>query len=107
MNAMKAASTVLGILTQAGALEHEASTFVGFVTNAVTLAQGTGKTGADKLTAVLNGSQVFLAAALPHLGVDFEAMAAAISAFVGDLVAIYNEVGLFTKGVGAIAAALA
>ena len=92
--------SISAILT---ALEHapaEAGAVLSFIQNTVTAVEGTSKSGADKLTAVLNSTQTFINSALPGVIADIESFMTAVAAFVNELVALYHEAGVFVHALG-------
>lgn len=64
---------------------------VQFLVKAVNDAEATGQTGEQKLAAVLNDFEAFLAAAAPNWAGTFDTIAKDVEAVVGDVVAIYND----------------
>jgi hypothetical protein len=79
--------TLLGIL---GELPKVLAAF-DFLRKAITDVEASGKSGPDKLTAVLNDFEVFLKTAAPNYAQPFETIAADVEAVVNEIVAIYNE----------------
>lgn len=97
---ISASSTVLTVLQNAGAAVAEIQQVQAFIVNAVQFAEHTGKSGDAKLAAVLNATESFVAAALPQLKADWNALAVQVKAFVNGLVALWNALGVFVKDVG-------
>lgn len=95
-----ASAIVLTVLQKAGAAVDQIQQVQAFVTSAVQLAEQTGRSGEDKLSAVLNATQVFMAAALPQVRADWNALAVQVKGFVAGLVALWNALGVFVKDVG-------
>lgn len=98
MSALSTAASVLAFLEGLGA---EASVVTGFIQSTVSAVESSGKTGADKLTAVLNATETFVNTLAPNLIADIQAFMMAVSAFVNETVAIYNSVGVFIHGIAA------
>lgn len=92
-----ASSIVLTVLTRAGAAVQEAQQVQAFVVNAVQLAEQTGKTGEEKLAAVLNATEVYVNNALPHLKADWNALAVQVRNFVNGVVSLWTSLGVFVK----------
>lgn len=69
---------------------------VEFLFTAITEAEATGQTGEQKLTAVLNSFEAFLASDFPDLAKPFEDVAPAVESIVGLMVQGFN---LFAKPV--------
>lgn len=65
-----------------------------FLHTAVLEVEATGQSGDQKLAAVLNGFEAFLAKDFPEFAKPFDTIAADVEAVVNDIVAIYN---LFAK----------
>lgn len=68
-----------------------------FLMKAVADAEATGQTGEQKLAAVLNDFEAFLAADFPALAQPFETIASGLEAAITEFVALANTIGLFKK----------
>lgn len=95
-----ASSIVLTVLQKAGAAVAEVQQVEAFVVKAVQFAEQSGKSGADKLTAVLNATEAYVAVALPQLKADWNSLSVQIKAFIAGLVSLWNALGVFVKDVG-------
>jgi hypothetical protein len=93
--------TVLGFLGEA---VHYGPAVLTFIHSTVTAVEATGKSGADKLTAVLNAVGVFASAILPSEAAVIQSFMTAVEALVNDLVALWNEAGVFLHGPAPVAA---
>lgn len=96
---MAIASTILSILALLDEVASEAPLVIAFIQNTVTTVEATGKSGTDKLTAVLNATESFLVALIPNYQGDITLFMSAVEALVNDLVAIYNAAGVFVHAV--------
>lgn len=94
-----ASSVVLTVLTDAGATLAAVQQVQAFVVNAVQWAEASGKSGADKLQAVLMATEVFVNDALPALKVQWNSLSVQIKSFVAGVVSLFNAVGIFVKTV--------
>lgn len=65
-----------------------------FLLKAITDAEATGKSGPDKLTAVLNDFEAFLNQVAPTWAGTFTTIAADVESVVGEIVGLFN---LFAK----------
>lgn len=61
-----------------------------FLHQAIVDVEATGKSGPDKLTAVLNDFETFLNSAAPTWVGEFTTIAAAVESVVNEIVGIYN-----------------
>ena len=95
MNPIAAINAFTTALAFAGAVENDIPAIVSFVGQAVVAVEGSGKSGADKLTAVLNLAQVSLVTELPKLEDGAEALMADVAAFVNAVVAAYHDAGIW------------
>lgn len=77
----------------------EAGKVIGFVNSTIVAIEGSGKSGADKLQAVLQSTEVFVNQIAPQAIADVQAFMEAVAAFVNAIVALYNQVGIFVNGV--------
>lgn len=98
MNLGEAAKDVLSFLASAS---NYGPAVLGAIQQAVQVAEGTGKSGEDKLTSVLNLTEAFAAKVVPLLLNNMQAFMAAVAAFIKVLVDTYNDLGLFVHGVEA------
>lgn len=71
---------------------------VNFIQSTVTAVETTGKSGVDKLTAVLNAVQTLAVGLIPNEAAMIEAFMAAVEALVNDFVELFNDVGVFLHG---------
>lgn len=71
---------------------------VNFIQSTVTAVEATGKSGADKLTAVLNAVQTLAVGLIPNEASVIEAFLAAVETLVNEFVALFNSVGVFLHG---------
>ncbi|MGI4982012.1 MAG: hypothetical protein ACRYGL_01520 [Janthinobacterium lividum] len=81
-----------------------------FVSEAVSLAQTTGASGADKLAGVLAAAKAFVASLTTTASLAESAWAtirAEITAYVNGVVQLWHSLGVFTRAPGAAAAATA
>lgn len=88
------AATVIGYLVDA---VKYGPLVIGFIHNSVTAVEATDKSGPDKLTAVLNAVQTLADGILPDEAKEIDAFMTAIEALVNDIVAVYNDAGIFIK----------
>lgn len=95
---MSAGITAIAIINLLGEAVTEAPLVISFIQNTVVAVEGTGQSGTDKMTAVLNATEVFLNGVAPKFGGDLAALMAAVEAFVNDIVALYNEASVFIHG---------
>lgn len=98
MTILATAAAVLDILEEA---TIEGPALLSFVQSAVSAVEATGKSGTDKMTAVLNATEAFVADLVPSLVTPLEKLMEAVEAFVNDLVAVYNAAGVFVSAVKA------
>lgn len=88
-------STVASLLPT---IENAGQVVLTFAYGAISAVEQTGKTGDEKLAAVLNGAETaFKGLGAEALAADFSAVAAPLEAAVNDVVAIYNAAGIFVK----------
>jgi hypothetical protein len=99
-----ASSVVLTVLTKAGAALEDVQLVQAFVVNAVQLAEQTGKTGDEKLAAVLNATETYVNNALPTLKADWSSLAVQVRNFVNGVVSLWNALGVFVKDAESAAA---
>lgn len=99
-----ASSIVLTVLTKAGAALSDVQMVQAFIVNAVQLAEQTGASGADKLTAVLNATETYVNTALPTLKADWNSLSVQVRNFVNGVVSLFNALGVFVKDVEKAAA---
>lgn len=92
-------ASTLAILQILEAAATDGPLVVSFIQNAVSAVEATDKSGTDKLTAVLNAVEAFIDQVAPAVADKIDAFMAAVEAFVSDLVALYNEAGVFIKAV--------
>lgn len=92
-----ASSIVLTVLTKAGAAVADVQQAQAFVVNAVALAEQTGKTGEEKLAAVLNATEAYVATQLPNLRADWTQLGVQVKSFVNGVVALWNALGVFVR----------
>lgn len=71
---------------------------LGFIQNTVSAVESTGKSGTDKMTAVLNATEAFLGDSIPAALGAVEHLMEAVEAFVNEVVSIYNAAGVFLHG---------
>lgn len=94
--------SIQAILTALSTGAEKAPIVISFIENTVSAVENRSLSGADKLTAVLNATEAFVAGLVPTLATTMETFMAAISAFVAELVALYNAAGIFIHAIKAI-----
>lgn len=99
MNIATAARAILAELGEAENAVSHGPELIALVTKGVHTSEALAGSGQDKLTAVLNQSEAFLAHAIPEAMADAQAILKAVEEFVNALVALYNEAGAFVHGV--------
>jgi hypothetical protein len=92
MNLAAAAATLTTILAEA---QKDVPAVLAFISSTVVAVENKALSGPDKLTAVLNATEVFVNAVIPSLSAPMHLLMAAVSTFVNALVALYNEAGIF------------
>lgn len=96
MNIGAATATIAAILAEA---DKDVPAVLAFISSTVVAVENKTLSGPDKLTAVLNASEVFVNSVIPQLSAPMHLLMAAVSAFVNALVALYNDAGIFVHAV--------
>lgn len=99
---MALGANTLAILSLLETAATDGPLIVSFIQSSVSAVEQTDKSGTDKLTAVLNAVEVFVNQVAPGIAHTLSTFLEAVEAFVNDLVALYNESGVFLKAVKAV-----
>jgi hypothetical protein len=98
MNIATAVATISAVLAEA---DKDVPAILSFISSTVVAVENKALSGPDKLTAVLNASEVFVNSVIPTLSAPMHLLMAAIATFVNALVALYNEAGVFIHAIKA------